>query len=817
MKMDKKLEKFLSNYELIGDVQSFERDKNTILFKTLNKIIKIFLLTDKIFRIRIYNLDESLSDYSWAVIEQEFNEIDFEVQENPESVEIATKEMRLIIKKSPFHLTVKDKEEVIWEDAASAGFGWKDEEIIYVKKLPANEHFFGFGEKTGSLDKRGYHYLMKTREAVGYQGKTDPLYQSHPFFIGIKSGKSYGVFFDNTWTTFFDMGKKFDDHYYFGAENGELNVYFLYGPSMKDVIENYTQLIGRILLPPIWSLGYFQCRWGYKNQEKIKNIASELRTRNIPADSIVLDIDYMDGYRVFTWNEKRFPDEDFFKEIKEKMNFHFASIVDPGVKIDDEYFMYQEGIENDYFVKKKNGEYWKGYVWPGATYFPDFTKKEVRKWWGDKLDILLNRGISGIWNDMNEPSYNIEPYFHPFLKTKNLVFYDHGLKTPFNKNRNIYGLLMSRATHEGLLRHKPNTRPWILTRSGFSGIHRYAAVWTGDNTSNWQHLALSIPMLLNMGLSSIPFCGADIGGFTIWFNALRKLFFKLGKNMITRWHQLGVFYPFCRNHTMKHSKPQEPWQFGEEIENIIKKYLRLRYRWIPYLYNLFVKCSQNGLPPMRALILEFPDDETCYEMDYEFMWGEYILVAPIIKKKKKVKDVYLPKGVWVNRWSGEKIEGPKSIEVEIDLKDIPIYIRTGAIIPCQPDMQYFKEKENNPLIIEIYPDKSVETSYTYQEDDGESLEYLKGKLCTTDYHLKQIKDLIEFSISKRIGDYKPKDRDYLLLFKSIQIPRKVLLNDEELTETDNLVKNKWSYNIEEKEVSIQFDDAGKKYMIQLYL
>ncbi|TFF87918.1 MAG: DUF4968 domain-containing protein, partial [Promethearchaeota archaeon] len=304
MEMDKKWKKFLDEYKFIGNIESYKTDKNEILFKTSIKTIKIILLSEKIFRLRIYDLDDPSPDYSWAVIEQEFKNIDFDLQDETEYLKISTKEIILIIEKTPFRLIVKDKEDVIWEDSAPAGFGWNDKELIYIKKLPEEEHFFGFGEKTGTLDKRGYHYIMKTREAVGYQGKTDPLYQSHPFFIGIKSGKSYGVFLDNTWTTFFDMGKKFDDHYFFGANNGELNLYFLYGPSMKEVIENYTELIGRILLPPVWSLGFFQCKWGYKNQKKVKYVASELRNREIPADSIVLDIDYMDGFRVFTWNEK---------------------------------------------------------------------------------------------------------------------------------------------------------------------------------------------------------------------------------------------------------------------------------------------------------------------------------------------------------------------------------------------------------------------------------------------------------------------------------------------------------------------------------
>jgi len=811
------LENFRKKFSFIKEIESSTINGNELILKSSKRCIKITILSEKIFRLRATNSLEFSPDYSWTVEKKEWDKVAIDIQDKEDIIEIYLKDLILIINKKPFRLIVKDKEDIIWEDTEPSGIGWKDNQIIYIKKMPKDEHYFGFGEKTGHLDKRGYHYVMKTREAVGYQGKTDPLYQAHPFFIGINNGKSYGIFFDNTWETYFDMGKKFNDHYFFGAKNGELNVYFFYGPTIKEVITNYTELIGRILLPPIWSLGYHQSRWGYDNEEKVRHIASELRSRQIPSDSIVLDIGYMDGYRVYTWNKKRFPNDNFFKNCTKTTGLNFITIIDPGVKIEKNYFMYQEGIENDLFVKKKNGKYWKGYVWPGATYFPDFTKEETRKWWGDKLKILLDRGISGIWNDMNEPSYNIQLFIHR-VKTNDLIFYDNGLNTPFEKNRNVYGLLMGRATHEGLLRHNPNKRPFILTRSGFCGIHKYAAVWTGDNTSNWKHLAMSIPMLLNMGLSSIPNCGADIGGFNFWFTAPRKLLFKLSKDLIIRWHQLGAFYPFSRNHSVKQSRPQEPWEFGQEAEEIIKKYLRLRYHWMPYFYNLFVKCSNNGLPPMRPLILEFPDDETCYTIDYEFLWGEFILIAPVIKKKQRFQEIYLPKGTWIYYWNNEKFDGNQFITIESSLNDIPIFIKSGAIIPCQPDMVYFKEKEMNPLIIELYPDidNYSQTSYTFQEDDGESLNYLNGEFCTTQFKMECSENLTSFIIEDRMGKFNPDKRDYLLLFKAVNKPNEITLNNEKINEILSIKQNSWKYNPELRELTIMFEDIGKKQIIELH-
>lgn len=755
-------------------------------------------------------------DFSWAVIKKDWEKVPYTIEQEQKLITISTKKLIILLETEPFRLTVKNNEGIIiWDDAAPSGIGWKSQELIYLKKMPEDEHYYGFGEKTGSLDKRGYYYRMYTRDPPGYQEKADPLYQAHPYFIGLKDSIAYGVFFDNTWETFFDMGKKFKDVYIIGAKNGELNLYFFYGPSIKEVIEQYTDLIGRIPLPPLWSLGYHQSRWGYANSKKVNQISKKMRDNHIPCDAIVLDIDYMVGYRVFTWDEKKFPNTKELLSNLRQDGFHIYPIIDPGVKVDAQYFMYQEGIENDYFLKNNDGTYWHGYVWPGKTYFPDFTKDTVRKWWGDKVKILVDLGVSGIWNDMNEPSYNIQFYMHR-VSTKNLIFYDNGLHTPFEKNHNVYGLLMGWATYEGLLRAQPNKRPWILTRSGYPGIHRYAAVWTGDNTSSWKHMALSIPMLLNMGLSSIPNGGADICGFSFWISAPRKLLMRLAKKFVARWLQLGAFYPFARNHSVKMSKPQEPWEFGEETLEIIKKYLKLRYHWMPYFYNLFVECSKNGLPPMRPLLLEFQSDPTCYQIEDQFLWGESILFAPVVQKNLKIQEIYLPEGVWFNYWTGERYEGKRFIELPIDWHNFPIFIKAGAIIPCQPDMEFFNETTCNPLILELYPDPRLEAMYEFQEDDGETLNYQKGDFCTTTYLLSYTKNFIEFLIEDRQGSYAIPLRNIQFVFKFVKKPIKVLLNDTGIQESNNLELNKWVYNGKMPDLNILIKDTGKKQVLRIY-
>jgi len=323
-------------------------------------------------------------------------------------------------------------------------------------------------------------------------------------------------------------------------------------------------------------------------------------------------------------------------------------------------------------------------------------------------------------------------------------------------------------------------------------------------------MAMSIPMLCNMGLSAIPNVGADIGGFAPWINCLRKLVMRMDKKFATRWHQLGAFYPFSRNHCVVFSRPQEPWEFGEEALEIIKKYLILRYRWLPYLYNLFVECARNGLPPMRPLILEYQDDEECHSIDHQFLWGKSILFAPIVIKKLQSHEIYLPDGIWFNYWTGKRYEGKKTITLSVDWHEMPLFIKAGSIIPCQPDMKYHNEKNDNPLILEIYPDLNVESEYQFQEDDGETLDYTRGEFCTTRYKLSCTNSDIKLILEAREGSFNPKPRDYLVLVKFAGEPKKVELDSEELKESSSEMLNKWHLDRETNDIIIKFKDDGTK-------
>jgi alpha-glucosidase len=459
------------------------------------------------------------------------------------------------------------------------------------KKLLPGESFFGLGEKSDDLCKNGKEYTLWNTDFWAYDDRTDPLYISVPFFYGIRDFKAYGIFFDNTYKSHFNFGASNNRFYWFGAEKGEMDYYFIYGPEMKQVLTAYTNLTGRAELPPLWALGYQQSRWSYFPEAEVRNLAATFRSKKIPCDVIYLDIDYMDGYRVFTWNKEHFPQPAKMLDDLKKDGFKVIPIIDPGVKADSNYFAAREGLAQDLFVKYPDGQVYQGEVWPSWAYFPDFTKAATRIWWGDKLNLLIQDGVAGFWNDMNEPTV-WGTHFPDIVQFDGDCF-----PTDHKQARNIYALEMARATREGLRKHS-NQRHFILTRAGFAGIQRYSAAWTGDNIANELHLKIACRMSQNIGLSGIPFIGSDVGGFVD--NPSERLYI--------RWMELGAFTPLFRQHAAWDTRRKEPWTFGIDVENTVREFINLRYRLLPFLYNEFYTANQNGWPVMRPLFFNFQDD-----------------------------------------------------------------------------------------------------------------------------------------------------------------------------------------------------------------
>lgn len=584
----------------------------------------------------------------------------------------------------------------------------EDYTVQVVKKMQGDEAFYGLGDKTGFMNKRYYDYEMWNSDLP--QAHTDAfkaLYKSIPFFIALRSNCVYGIFFDNTYHSFFNMGKEKDDYFFFGANEGNLDYYFIAGANMPQVVTNYTYLTGRTPLPQLFTLGYHQSRWGYETSADIKAVTAKYRDLKIPIDTIHFDIDYMDDYKVFTWNKKDFGDPKELIGGLNKAGYKVVTIIDPGVKLEEGYEKYDEGMANGYFAKDTDGEVYVNEVWPGESVYPDFGNPKVRKWWADNQKFLVDLGVRGVWNDMNEPAS-----FKGELP-KDVVFTDEDETADHARMHNVYGHLMSKATYEGLKKHD-GRRPFVITRACYSGTQKYSTMWTGDNQSLWEHLQMAIPQMCNMGLSGLAYVGTDVGGFGA----------DVTPELLSRWVQVGCFSPLFRNHSSKGSTRQEPWLLGEETLAINKKYIELRYKLLPYIYDLFHEEEQTGLPIMRPLVLHYEHDTETYNLNGEFLCGKQMLVAPVVEQGMTKKMVYLPEGTWYDYWTGEKKAGKQYFLKDAPIDTCPIYVLAGSIIPNYEPMQYVGEIPLDTLILDVYPG---EGHYTHYQDNGEDFAYQQGE------------------------------------------------------------------------------------------
>lgn len=749
----------------VGAMTAAPPTANAITFHNDHAVVSLTVLAPDLIRVRMAARPRFGPDSSWAVAKRNWPavRVNFSGMGGYRSIRTASLQARVQL--SPFRIAFYDPSgRLIAKDADAEGMASDGAYVRCSKWMPLDEHYFGLGEKSGPLDKRGHAYVMWNTDAFGWDAATDPLYEDVPFFIGLRQGKAYGIFFDNTYRSHFDFGSEFRDIYSFGAEGGELNYYFFYGPDPKTVLERFTELVGRTPLPPRWALGYQQSRYSYYPENEVRFIADNFRLRHIPCDVIYLDIHYMDGYRVFTWNKSRFPNPVGMLSDLRREGFRVVTIVDPGIKVDPNYWVYQQGLAGHDFVTMPNGSIYEGAVWPGMSAFPDFTSLAARDWWGTLYRGLISDGVAGFWNDMNEPSiFNVPTKTMPL----DTVFYDHGLKSPHAKIHNVYGMLMSQATRDGIVRLRPDERPFVLTRDTYAGGQRYAAVWTGDNTSTWNHLRISVTELLGMGLSGLTFAGADIGGFAE----------SPSPDLYTRWLEAGVFYPLSRTHTSLGTREQDPWSYGIRREGINRDSIDLRYRLLPYLYDAFYESSKSGLPVMRALLLDYPGDPQAVAQQEEFLFGDDLLVAPVVKDGEWKWRVYLPKGRWVDFWSDRAYDGPLNVTVDAPLGKVPIFARGGAIIPTEQPVEYTGEAPIDPLTFEVYPNGDSEREY--YEDDGLSFKYQRGDFLLEQIRVTSTPSQVAIGVSARQGSYQPPARSLEFKVHGQGVaPRRVTLNGE---------------------------------------
>ncbi|MBW4420542.1 MAG: glycoside hydrolase family 31 protein [Myxacorys californica WJT36-NPBG1] len=718
--------------------------------------VKLSILAANLIRVRLAPKGEFLPRRSWAVTkpDEDWEAVSFQTEEEEGVLSIRTEQLQIKIERNPCRIQCFDSKGQPFARDTELGMGWRLGQIAAWKQIEPDEHFYGFGERSGLLDKRSEIKTNWTVDALDYSSISDEMYQAIPFFITLRPGLVYGIFLNSTHWSRFDLGATTPGVLQMQAHGTELDYYIIHGSTPADILNTYTELTGRMPLPPKWALGYHQCRWSYESEDVVRQLAHEFRSRQIPCDVIHLDIDYMRGYRVFTWSPKRFPDPAKLIGDLKQDGFQTVTIVDPGVKYepDGEYEVYHEGLEKDCFVRNADGSLVYGYVWPDKSVFPDFLRPEVRQWWGDWQRTLTDVGVAGIWNDMNEPTLDERP------------FGDNGDKVPFPldapqgpmdeggthaETHNLYGYNMARSAAEGLERLRPNQRSFVLTRSGFAGIQRWSSVWMGDNQSLWEHLEISIPMLCNMGLSGVGFVGADIGGFA--GNATAELF--------ARWMQVGLLYPFMRGHSALLSAQHEPWVFGERTEQICREYIELRYKLLPYLYSFFWQASTTGAPILRPLLYDYPNDPKTYELHDQVLLGSDIMAAPVYRPGVEYRAVYLPEGTWYDWWTGERYNGNSHILAHAPLERMPMYIRSGAIVPMQPVMQYVDQHPVDQLRVRIW---QGDGEFTLYEDDGTSYEYQSGAWATTTFRVQQQNDATLVEVEARQGNWQPTERTIII-------------------------------------------------------
>ncbi|MTH53457.1 DUF4968 domain-containing protein [Bacillus mangrovi] len=750
-------------------VKGIERLDNGVKFDLGNKDAFIRLFADDLAKVSI--LEKGKEEYtSRGIAKKDWKTPRFTAKDKGNVYELRTKELIIHIKKDTFGVKFMDhKGNVINEDYMKNGStsGYENGKPYVYKKTDENEAFYGFGEQAGlNLNQRGESIGMWNTDAYGYDKDTKYIYTTIPFFIGLKNEKAYGIMFDNTHRSYYEMASESDDYYYFYANGGDLTYYFMNGPEISDVIDRYTELTGKQELPPEWSMGLHQSKWEY-NADEIVNVAKTYRDKNIPVDTMHFDIDYMDGYRVFTWNDKF---KDALKQVEAMEGFHTIAINDPAVKVDENNKSYQEGTKNDYWAKNADGSNFVGPVWPGDSVFPDFSKKEVRDWWSKNHTALFDEGIDGVWNDMNEPAVFIDnDKMHHTLPLDAYFGYEDN-KILHTEYHNIYGHDEAEATYNAWGLHKPNERPFVLTRDMYAGTQRYSALWTGDTVSTWEHLQMSLPSHMNIGMSGVANVGTDIGGFAQRPTA----------EMYARWIQIGSLYPFSRIHYDSDAKAtvkqgQEPWAFGPEVEAISKKYIEQRYKLLPYLYNAFQDAAETGKPVQQPLVYQFQEDEKTYNIADQFMFGDSLMVAPALKEGQTSRNVYLPEGhTWVDFVSGKEYKGGRTIHVSAKLEEMPMFVKKDSMIPTRDVQQYTGEKPLENLVLDTYLDKKSE--YRFYEDDAATLDAKEdGEFNETKFTVERKgKHNVVFSQKKLTANYDDsKLEQYTLKLHNAENPRKV--------------------------------------------
>ena len=809
--------------QTLGNCSSYKITGNQVVFNCENKakvllqlcsgqVLKVWVSADGHFK---------RNNESFAVVNEKLRDVGkINLNDEAAAYEIFTDQLRIRVNKIPFKLQIFDKyQKLLFSDFNEKGFVKENNRITAYKTLRPDEQFFGLGEKAGPINRRGRSYKMWNSDNPCYGINDDPLYKSIPFFM---SSYRYGVYFDNTFKSEFKFGTESNDYYSFEAPGGEMIYYFIFGNDYKQIIQSYTQLTGKPIMPPKWAFGFSQCRGDYTRETLARNTADEFRKRQIPCDIIYQDIGWVEGLQDFNWKKNNYSNPKQMVQDLGKMGYKMIISQDPVISQANNA-QWKEADSLKFFATdiRTGKSYDMPWPWGGNCGVVDFTKPAVADWWGNYQQKPLNDGVKGFWTDMGEPAWSNEDATDRLNMKHHLGKHD--------EIHNVYGLTWDKVVTEQFNKHNPNKRIFQMTRAAYAGLQRYTFGWSGDSgngnnvVEGWTQFANQIPVSLSAGMGLIPFWACDISGYCGDIkdpSAMAELYI--------RWMQFGVFNPLSRAHH-EGGNASEPWAFGTEAENLSREAIQLKYKLFPYIYTYAREAHESGIPLMRALLLEYPNDLETYKLNAQFLFGKELLVAPVVEKGAVTKDVYLPEGEWINFNDGKTVyKGGQWIKVDAPLNVIPLFVKKGSIIPTMPVMQYIHEKSSYPLSLEIFPAAlNKEAAFTLYEDDGESRDYEKDIYSRTSFSAQTTKEGLMIKVNAREEKgYKPQgERNYILKIHSSFKPKTLTVNSTRLKgiKTEKLQASidsdfqtsSWSWDEKAEIIYVKVHDTGTAGEIQI--
>ncbi len=613
--------------------------------------------------------------------------------------------------------------------------------VSFSLDLTPEEIIFGLGETVRGINKRGHLYESWNTDIFNHSEDRKSLYSSHNFLIFFRRDRLIGLYLDDSGRVIFDLGYTKRSEAVITSENGNLDVYLLEGGQLKDIVHEFREMIGRSYLPPRWAFGYLQSRWGYAGEEEVASVVEKHRERHIPLDGVCLDIDYMVDYQNFTWKKEAFPDWKKFNQRMKDEHIHLVPIIDAGIRVREGYSPYESGLEKDAFCRKESGDYFTASVWPGNCCFPDFLNKDARDWFGDLYRPLLEEGIEGFWNDMNEPALfftkeSMEEALSLVERQKEREddyegmwalgsafgsmannpkdyqsFYHRTEQGTIRHDyvHNLYGAYMTKATADGIRRFMPDRRYLLFSRSSFIGAHRDGGIWQGDNFSWWSHIRLALQMLPGLNMCGFLFCGCDLGGF--------------GQNttedLLARFLQLGVFTPLMRNHSALHTREQEIYRF--ETWEAMRGTVQVRYALLPYLYSEFMKAALRDEMYFRPLAFDYPEDDRAVHTEDQLMLGENCMIAPVYEANAEGRYVYLPEDMLMIRFRSAEDYDLERMEkgdhyIRLRLHEFPLFVRKNSFILLGKGAESTDELDDSSLTALGWLEKEAE--YAFYRDDG---------------------------------------------------------------------------------------------------